>query len=217
MTARPAWVSIEGVNGVGKSHFAALVGDQFPGSCRLLGELTDHADESVTGRIIGALLRPGRTFLRTGHPRTETLALLAAKVREYEEHADAEVDLVLEDRGVDTVVIYQGLILADDDSQAPDMADLQVLGRLWRPDPDRTILLVDDPDACLERFAARCGQPVSAPDQHLVRRAHRAYLDLADRQPHRIRAIDCRGRGTSEILTEMIGICRDAVREVRSA
>jgi hypothetical protein len=38
----------------------------------------------------------------------------------------------------------------------------------WRPLPHRTVLLTDELDACLDRFAARTGEPVSPADHALI-------------------------------------------------
>ena len=80
---RTAWVSVEGVNGVGKTYLAWVLAARLGGRSRLLSELTDADGAGVTGQVISAL-SSGRSFLRTGHPLTETFALLALKVREYE-------------------------------------------------------------------------------------------------------------------------------------
>src|ERR1700754_3519943 len=81
---RPAWVSVEGLNGVGKTYLTRLLAARLGPTCRLVSELTDHHPDGFTGRVIAALSRPGSTFLRTGHPLTETFALLALKVYEPE-------------------------------------------------------------------------------------------------------------------------------------
>ncbi len=84
MTPVRCWVSVEGLNGVGKTYLIGRLAARLGPSCRLLSELTDHDTDQLTGEVIAALVRPGNTFLRTGHPLTETFALLALKAYEYE-------------------------------------------------------------------------------------------------------------------------------------
>ena len=114
MIRSPVWVSIEGVNGVGKTHLARLLSARLGAQAQLVSELTDDGDDPVIRDVVSAL-SVGRSFLRTGQPLTETLALLALKVREYERVTmmPTPPPVVIEDRGVDTVACYQAPILAD--------------------------------------------------------------------------------------------------------
>lgn len=212
------WVSVEGLNGVGKTYLTGQLAARLGGSCRLLSELTDHGANQLTGQVVAAMQRAGGTFLRTGHPVTETLALLALKVYEYE-HVTADSPppaLVVEDRGLDTVAVYQAAILTAE--QRPDTAAALVsliidAGLRWRQLPARTLLLVDDLDTCLDRFAARLGTPVQPADRDLLARVERIYRDLADAQSDRIRVIDRRGRDETDVLDEMETHCRTAMKE----
>jgi dTMP kinase len=123
----PRWVTLEGVEGVGKTYLGRLLAARLGSRCRLLGEVTDHQAHVLPGRVIAALSRAGDLWLRTGHPATETLALLALKAGEHErlsqEHTAAEI--IIEDRGVDSVAVYQALILAGQD--APDAQVRQLM------------------------------------------------------------------------------------------
>ena len=219
MTATASWVSVEGLNGVGKTYLTGRLAARLGASCRLLSELTDHGTGRLTGQVIDALLRGGGTFLRTGHPVTETFALLALKVYEHEHlthRAQPPPALVLEDRGPDTVAVYQAAILTG--GQQPGMA-AEVVRRItevamrWRPLPARTLLLVDDLDLCLRRFGARLERPVDPADRDLLVRVDRLYGDLAAAHPDRIHVIDRRGRGESDVLDEMQSCCRSVMKE----
>jgi dTMP kinase len=75
------WVTLESVEGVGKTYLARRLAQQLGPGCTLLSELTDQDAEGLPGQVITALSRAGDVFLRTGHPLTETFALLALKVR----------------------------------------------------------------------------------------------------------------------------------------
>jgi dTMP kinase len=77
----PLWVSIEGINGVGKTSAARSVAAVLGARCLLLDELTDQSVDTLTGQVIAALSAEGDPFLRTGHPIVETLALLAPAFR----------------------------------------------------------------------------------------------------------------------------------------
>jgi dTMP kinase len=211
--ARPPWVTVEGLNGVGKTFLAGRLATRLGDGCRLISELTDLGTGQLSGQIVAALSRPSGTFLRTGHPLTETFALLALKVFEYErmncDHCAASI--VVEDRGVDTVAVYQAAIHAPDQ---PIEAQTELISRVhetaapWRPDPDLTLLLLDDFDTCLARYAARLGAPVSAADRRLLATVAQLYIVLANAEPDRIKVVDRAGRSEQDILTEMEAHCR---------
>ncbi|WP_158632386.1 thymidylate kinase [Micromonospora sp. Llam0] len=226
---RPAhrWVSVEGINGVGKTYLSSRLANRLGGSCRMLSELTDQGagqgPDQLAGRVVAALTGPGGTFLRTGHPLTETFALLALKVYEYERltrTAPRPPAVVLEDRGPDTVAVYQAAILGS--GQPPDVAQqaMRRLGEtveLWRPQPTLTLLLVDDLDRCIDRFEARLGAPLAPADRDLLARIARLYDGLAAAHPHRIQVVNLTGRTEEDVLDEMDAWCRPVLRQADAA
>jgi dTMP kinase len=207
------WVTVEGIEGVGKTYLAGQLAARLGRGCRLLGEVTDAASGSLTSQVITALSRTGDLWLRTGHPVTETLALLALKVAEYERFQahGGEDGIVLEDRGIDSVAIYQALVLAG--AGAPDTAIRQAMELVyataarWRPPPDRTILLVDDTATCLSRLQERTGAAVSRQDQALVARAAELYARQAAREPERFRVIRRTGKNPEETIGDLVAAC----------
>lgn len=220
MRRRNCWVSVEGVNGVGKTYLTGRLTARLGTSWRLLSELTDHGVDQLTGQVIAALARPGGTFLRTGNPLTETFALLASKVHEYERLATAsggKPGLVLEDRGVDTVAVYQAAILAGTDrSVTPGLvARIHTTAVLWRPLPALTLLIIDDLDSCIARFETRLGTALDTTDRDLLAHVDYLYKHLANSHPHRIRIIDRTGRAEDDVLDEMYAHCLTAAREAK--
>lgn len=204
----PWWVSVEGLNGVGKTHLCHRLAVQLGPGCRLLSEVTDAGQDQLTARVIDALIKPGATFLRTGHPVTETFALLALKVSEYErlQPPPPGVAVVVEDRGVDTVAVYQAAIMEMDSPRiraADIVTRVQETAAAWRPAPDVTLLLVDDLEVCLARFCDRIGAPVTRADRALLARVADLYAELAAAHPDRFRVIDRTGRTEEEVLEVM--------------
>lgn len=216
-------MTLEGLEGAGKTYLArrlaALLGD----SCVLLSEVTDQDGATLAGRVIDALSREGDLFLRTGHPVAETFALLALKVRERERvrtsTAAAGASLVLEDRGLDTVAVYQAPIL-DPDALPERMFDLalRIRGAVtrWLPEPDLTILLTDDADECAKRFSERIGRAVRADERVLMAHADRLYGRFAA-QERRFAVVDRSGLTTEQVLVELHRLCTDLVTRSRGA
>jgi dTMP kinase len=207
-------VTIEGIEGAGKTHLSRLMAERLGDRCALLGEITDQQDSSLTGNVITALSRTRDLWLRTGHPVTETLALLALKTAAHEHAARADTGstrMFLEDRGIDSVAVYQALILAGpgapDDRLHALMDQVYGTARRWLPLPGLTLLITDDPDACMTRLKQRTGQQVTAADRALVTRAARLYEWQAACDPGRFRIISRNGRTADETAADLIAVC----------
>lgn len=192
----PLRVCIEGINGVGKTSAVRAVAAQLGTRCRLLDELTDQSGDTLPGEVIAALGSEQDPFLRTGHPVAETLALFGLQVRKHEQLTQrdlAGVEVILEDRGLDTVAVYQSVILS---SQHPGTSVEQVArhllasGRPLLPMPDATILLVGDPTVCSQRFANRVGRQLDPADLELMRQIEALYREMAAENPARYRILD---------------------------
>jgi dTMP kinase len=138
----------------------------------------------------------GDPFLRTGHPVVETLALLALQVRKAERLAErdlAGVEVIIEDRGVDSVAVYQAAIRCSQYSEAsPEAVVRHVLSgiRRWRAFPDVTILLTGDPTVCAARFADRIGHPLAPPDVRVIEQVDALYRAVAADDPGRYTLVD---------------------------
>ncbi|MQS17610.1 thymidylate kinase [Streptomyces kaniharaensis] len=207
-------MSVEGVNGVGKTTSVRAVAAAFGPRCLRLDELTDQRADSLPGQVIAALAATGDVCLRTGHPVAETLALLALKFRESERLAAGlqdGVEVVLEDRGVDSVAVCQAAILHAESPATPALAIAErILAtvRRWRTMPDATVLLVGDTDVCTARFAARIGRVVPPDAQAVIEHTGRLYRQLAAAEPDRYTLIDVSGHGPEESAKAV----EDAVR-----
>lgn len=218
----PMWVTLEGVEGVGKTYLARRIAQRLGPRCALLAELTDQRTDDLPGQVITALSTADDVFLRTGYPLTETFALLALKVREYEKMRSAPppgVDLVLEDRGMDTVAVYQAAILADGEPVERMHAiaqRIQAIAARWRPAPELTMLIVDNLDVCAGRFSERIGRPLREDERSLMRWAHQLYAWQAARAPDRFVVIDRAGRSEEDTLAQLCDDClaRTSVRDV---
>ena len=209
--ARPVWVSVEGVNGVGKTQLAAAAAQVLGSACQPLIELPDSQPGDLPGRVIAALRATGDLFLRTGHPCTETLLLAALMVHRHEQTFRRATQVVLEDRGVHSVAAYQALILTGDDDHAHTLAR-RILRTVadWRPLPDAVVLLRDDPATCLSRFTRRIGRPAFPDARRLMARADHLYTRLAADDPDRFTLIDRRHTGDQAAVDAIAAQCRRA-------
>ncbi|WP_316527569.1 thymidylate kinase [Kitasatospora brasiliensis] len=210
------WVTLEGVNGVGKSHLGRLASAALGVVCVPLVELPDSAPAGLPGQVVAALYAGGDRFLRTGHPATETLLLAALQVHRYESLPPVGAGrTVLEDRGPTSVAVYQAAVLAESKASTDGWALQQALEiertiQAWRPVPTTTVLLTDDPAVCLARFEDRTGLPASADECALMARAGRIYHLLAADRPEQYLVLDRRTVGEADAVECIVEACRRA-------
>jgi dTMP kinase len=214
MTTAQPWITLEGVNGVGKSYLARRVVEQLGDLCVPLVELPDSVPGLLPGRIIEALQAGGDPFLRTGCPRTETLLLAALQVHRHETVTVRASQVVLEDRGPHSVAVYQAAILGDDHAGDDEtFAEAQALGDLiarWRPLPSRTILLLDDPAGCRRRFEERLGRQARPSELRLMERVARLYDRFVASLPHQFEVLDRRVLDADACADAIGSACRQA-------
>ena len=196
---RPLWVSIEGINGVGKTTAAQAASQALGERCLLLDELTDQGQDTLPGRVIAALSAEGDACLRTGHPVVETLALMALKAREVERFTDGYplgLEAIIEDRGLDSVAVCQAAIMAAHYGQDdPQRLAHYVLwtARQWMGLPDLTILLTGERTECVRRLAARIGRRLTPSEQGVIYQTGDLYQALAAQEPDRYTVVDTTG------------------------
>jgi dTMP kinase len=213
---RPLWVSVEGINGVGKTTAVRATAASLGSRCLRLEELTDQAADTLPGQVIAALAAGGDVCLRTGHPVVETLALLALKFREVERLKSGVpdgVDVIVEDRGVDSVAVCQGAILHFEDRATPARAvaeQILATARRWRTMPDATLLLTGHFEVCMARFAARIGRELTASALEIIEQTDQLYRELAAAEPDRYTVIDVTGYDPQETGKTV----EDAVRAI---
>lgn len=197
-------VSIEGLNGVGKTYLTTRVikaaadrGEQPP---HVIEDFSGRADTGTDlGRLILRTLvtaSDGERFLRAGFPRSETLLLLAIKMHDFEAALPAlrAGNTIIEGRSIHSTAVYQSLIMNPDDDDAAFVLAGQILNEAarWRPLPDLTIVLTDDVDAAVGRAEARNGEAFTAEQWRLHRRAAALFERLAAADSEHVRLLDRR-------------------------
>ncbi|MFH9561234.1 thymidylate kinase [Streptomyces globisporus] len=210
--AKRLWVTLEGANGVGKTHLAALLSAQLSGAV-VLDELPAASPDRLPGKVIAALTEKNDPFLRTGHPLAETLALLALAVRRREEALEATV--AIEDRGSDSVAVYQALTLAESSGGSdpyPLAQQLLAMADRWRPRSDLTVLVTADADTRRTRWSARLGRPLTGDESHRLHAIARLYEQIAAADPDRYLVLDL----SEQTAAQALGALTVAVRALTS-
>lgn len=189
MSAKGLFITLEGIEGAGKSTVARWV-------CEWLGQ---HAIRAILTREPGGTPlaeRVRQIVLERGEERlsavTETLLMFAARGIHLENlirPALARGDCIVCDRFTDATRAYQGGGRGVDPAWIEALAG-EVHGGLQ---PDCTLLLDLPVPTGLERARSRrtgAADRFEAEAQAFFERVRAAYLELARREPHRIRVID---------------------------
>lgn len=178
------FITLEGVDGAGKSSHVAWLGEYFQARGRSV-----RMTREPGGTLLGEKLR-GIVLHDPMHPETEALIMFAAR-REHIEQvirpALAAGDVVISDRFTDASFAYQC------GGRGLDVAKLEQL-EAWVQgtlQPDLT-LLFDVPDEVASARLARAREPDRFEQEKSAfhTRVRAAYLARAQRFPERIRVID---------------------------
>ena len=180
-------ITIEGLDGAGKTTLAASLGDELSARGHQVALLREPGGVGVSERVRKLVKDPE---LRIG-PRAEALLYAAARAQLVEEAIEpllAYGTWVLLDRFVDSSLAYQG------GGRALGVEHVRAINLFGTGglQPDRTLLLVLDPELGRSRSRARA-EPVDRLESErddFFARISATYLELAAEDPARIRTID---------------------------
>jgi dTMP kinase len=200
-------ITIEGIDGAGKTTLAGSLGDALAArgiDARLLRE---PGGVPAAERVRALVKDPGLTI----GARAEALLYAAARAQLVEEALEpllAQGAWVLLDRFVDSSLAYQGAGRGLGVEPVRAINQFATGGRR----PDRTLLLLLDPALGRARSHARPGEldRLELESSDFFHRISRAYSELAEREPERIRSIDA-NRPASEVLQAALAAISDLV------
>jgi dTMP kinase len=195
------FISLEGIDGSGKTTQAKLLGEA-------LGEGTIVVREpggTETGERIRQLLKDPALDL---DPLAELLLFCAARAELVSDVVtparEQGRDLVC-DRFSDSSVAYQGVARGLGVERVEEICDLAT-GGVW---PDLTVLLRIDPDRAGARIGRRKADRFEGEGIELQRRVAEGYDEVARRHPERVRVVDAeadRDAVHRAVLAEVQGV-----------
>jgi len=185
MTPTPLLISLEGVEGAGKSTLADALEQGLRASGHEVIRCREPGGTSLGEAVRAVVLDPAHAPVS---PWSELFLMLAARaqlVREVVEPALAAGSYVLCDRFLDASTAYQGSGRQLGAEPVTELNRLATGGR-W---PDLTLLLDLDPAVGRGRQSHRPDRMEGeALDFH--QRVRAGYLELADREPERVVRLD---------------------------
>jgi dTMP kinase len=206
-------ITIEGIDGAGKTTLATGLVDALRGRDLDVVLLREPGGVAAAERIRELVIDPGLHVTA----RTEALLYAAARaqlVEEALEPALGEGKWFLLDRFIDSSLAYQGggRELGIDAVRAINEFAIRTA---W---PDRTLLLMIDPELGRTRSRARVGEldRIERERDEFFDRTVAAYLELAAEDPGRIRRIDA-SRPPDEVLSAALDELADLIPPPYSA
>jgi len=183
------FITLEGIEGAGKSTVARLVCDWLAARSIPVRLTREPGGTPLAERVRQVVLERGEETLS---PVTETLLVFSARAIHVENlirPALSRGEWVVCDRFTDATRAYQGSGRGVDAGWIDSLAAV-VHGGLQ---PDRTLLLDLPPAVGLERARRRSGVAADrfeAETELFFTKVREGYLDVARRDPHRVRVIN---------------------------
>jgi dTMP kinase len=198
-------ITIEGIDGAGKSTLAAALLDALTARGIDVTLLREPGGVPAAERIRELVIDPDLHVT----PRTEALLYAAARAQLVQEAIEPllrDGRWLLLDRFIDSSLAYQGggRQLGIDSVRAINEFAIRTAR------PDRTLLLLIDADRGRSRSRSRAGRPdrLEREQNDFFDRTTAAYLELASEDADRIRAIDAT-RPPDEVLAAALEALAD--------
>ena len=199
-------VSLEGISGCGKSYILSKLRERLADlPVTFLEEVEDRESRGLDQGIVALFKQHADRFFRGGHPQSETLLLMALKAYDAEVNvapALAAGHIVIEDRSVDSVAVYQAVILhpGEPERQIETAHRIYHATCQWRVAPRVTFLIQDDFATSVERAQRRIAHTFAPNELALLHEIETLYNRYALCYQQRIICLDRRHMDVDAIV-----------------
>lgn len=215
-------LSLEGISGTGKTFYREQLEKSIGNKENILfiKEIFNEVQEGLNKKIFSALYHTEDRFFNMGVPLTETMLLLSRSMYKYESiirQALEEGKTVIEDRSIDTIALYQAILIAQKNGGNPlEIAEkIYSFAGTFRQLPEKTFLLYGNPDLAISRAEKRDGIPYKPDEIKLLKAVDKFYSIYADTHPERIIKLDISKENTNQILCTMQNVIEDKTLDER--
>ena len=202
--ARGVFVSLEGVDGSGKSTQAAILRDLLAQGGVDVVSLREPGGTAISEKVRALVLDPANAEMCDECELLLYEASRAQLVRQVVEPALAAGGVVVCDRFLDSTFAYQAAGRGLDAGLVRRANELGSCGFL----PDRTVIFDIDPARALARATRGGADRLERSGLALQERVRAAYLELAREQPGRVRVVDAAGT-VGEVTGRLVACLAD--------
>ena len=202
--ARGVFVSLEGVDGSGKSTQAAILRDLLAQGGVDVVSLREPGGTAISEKVRALVLDPANAEMCDECELLLYEASRAQLVRQVVEPALAAGGVVVCDRFLDSTFAYQAAGRGLDAGLVRRANELGSCGYL----PDRTVVFDIDPARALARATRGGADRLERSGLALQERVRAAYLELAREQPGRVRVVDAAGT-VGEVTGRLVACLAD--------
>lgn len=202
--ARGVFVSLEGVDGSGKSTQAAILRDLLAQGGVDVVSLREPGGTAISEKVRALVLDPANAEMCDECELLLYEASRAQLVRQVVEPALAAGGVVVCDRFLDSTFAYQAAGRGLDAGLVRRANELGSCGFL----PDRTVVFDIDPACALARATRGGADRLERSGLALQERVRAAYLELAREQPGRVRVVDAAGT-VGEVTGRLVACLAD--------
>jgi len=200
---RGIFISLEGVEGCGKSTQAKLLADYIEKLGYLIVLTHEPGGTPIAEKIREILLEPQYTEMQT---ITELLLYLASRAQHVSELISPALDegkIVICDRFSDATFAYQGYARGIDMDCLKQLNEVATSGL----EPDLTLLLDLEPEGGFQRKSGQYWDRLENESADFHSKVRKGYLSIADSEPQRVKVINA--VGSTEDVHSHIKECVD--------
>lgn len=202
-------ITLEGISGIGKTYFSNQLKLIFnEKNVFFHKEIMDEKHKGINKQIFNILCSTDSKFFDTGNPKMETF-LIAAKQANDEENAIIPAmqagKIVISDRGLDSICVYQGILFAKKYGKDPLDYTLNLYEKLKGLclTPDKTILFTGDIFKAIDRAETRDSDRYNEEEIQILTQASRLYLEIAKRNIDRFCVINVDKLTNNEVINKI--------------
>lgn len=203
MSIKSRYITVEGIDGVGKTYFLEKLKEKNPHVHIILDTELDGL-----GKKIFDALQSQKRFLGQGFPLAEALCFCAIDLIDVESRVIPNLKKnisVLQDRGIDSICVYGAVSLQEKRKISFEEAYLLLftIRKKLNIIPEKTILLYDDINRCIQRAEQRDKKTFTREEKEFLKKVDYGFRRIQKIFPRRIILLNRRNKSEGQILKEI--------------
>lgn len=207
-------ITFEGISGMGKTEYFNRLKNLYKDNLDVTfnGEITDGNHIGYADKIFEILLSTGSRFFDLNNPKAETLLIAAKQAFDEENYIIPELNkgnVVISDRGYDTICIVEGIMMAKKYGETPMKYCNQIYNFLYEFNilPDKTILLDGNVEKSIKRAESRDNKKYTVEERRILYECAELYKYYSQIYTNRFEVIN-RDKIDEEVLDNINNVVK---------